>query len=80
MDEGFELPVAYKNKEFLLPATFIKAGYSYKIRVDVDGQPVFFEPDEERNWRAMVDVETDKWKHDRGMLEAIIRSLDEYLK
>ena len=80
MDEGFELPVVYKNKELLLPATFIKAGYSYKIRITVDGQPVFFEPDEERNWRAMVDTETDKWKHDRGMLEAIIQSLDEYLK
>lgn len=81
MDEGFELPVCYRNKEFLLPASFLKAGYSYKIRVDVEGQPVFFEPDEERNWRAMVDAaDINSKRIDAGMLEAIILSLDEHLK
>lgn len=77
MDSGFDLPVQYKNKEILFPAEFLKAGYSYKIQVDVYGQVIMFEPDEERNWRALVNVDDlDRSKFDLELLHAIVESLE----
>lgn len=77
MDDHFELPVYYKNKEQLFPAEFQRAGYSYKIQVDVYGQLIMFEPDEERNWRALVNMEEiHKIKTDHGLIQAIIEALN----
>jgi hypothetical protein len=59
MDEGFDLPVFYKEKEIHFPARLLTMGYVYKIEVDVFGQPVLFERDEERNWRALVVSSSD---------------------
>jgi hypothetical protein len=55
MDEDFDLPVFYKGKEMHFPARLLTMGYIYKIEVDVHGQAVLFERDEERNWRALID-------------------------
>ena len=57
-------------------------GTSYKLEVEIDGTKVLFEPDEERNWRAMIsyeDVQANK-KMDTGLLELIARELDAILK
>lgn len=81
MDDSFELPVTYNNHELLFPAQYLKLGYSYKIRVEIYGQAVLFEPDEERNWRALIDMEDlNKNKLDAGLLQAIIYALDKNLK
>jgi hypothetical protein len=56
-DEGFELPVMYKGAELQFPARLIRFGYSYKIEVDVNGTSIAYEPDEERNWRALMEPE-----------------------
>jgi hypothetical protein len=81
MEEDFELPVTYKNKELALPARFLRSGYSYKIQVQVNDQLLLFEPDEERNWRALVDPnEMEKSKIDRELMQCIVDSLDEVLK
>lgn len=53
IDEPFELPVDYKGKEIIIPGTLRRRGYSYKIHMEVDGQDIIFEPDEERNFRAI---------------------------
>jgi hypothetical protein len=58
MNEPFDLPVMYNNKEILLPAQLHQYGYSFKIEVEVNGTPVFFERDEDRNWRALIDPST----------------------
>lgn len=53
IDEPFELPVDYKGQEIIIPGTLKRRGYSYKIHMEVDGQEIIFEPDEERNFRAI---------------------------
>ena len=77
MSESFELPVQYKGKELLLPAQLHQFGYGYKIEVEVNGSSVFFERDDERNWRALI--ETDVHLNERiesKLLEAIAASLE----
>lgn len=54
MDNSFEIPLTYKSKNINFPAEYISTGYSYKINVDVFGQVISFEPDEERNFRALI--------------------------
>jgi hypothetical protein len=77
MDETFELPVNYKNNELHFPAEFLRTGYSYKIQIDVYGKMIMFEPDEERNWRALVNLEDiNTMKTETGLIEAIIESLN----
>lgn len=56
----FELPVLYKGKDTIFSARLVRMGYTYKIFVQVDEQEIIFEPDEERNLRAVVDIEKNK--------------------
>ena len=70
MDNDFEVSVTYKKQELNFPATFIPFGYSYKFEVDVNGIAVFFEPDEERSFRAIVDPSTEN-VHDKINVELI---------
>ncbi len=81
MDE-FELALKFKGKDILLPVKLMNYGTAYKLEVEIDGTKVLFEPDEERNWRAMIsyeDVQADK-KPDTGLLELIAKELDSILK
>jgi CRISPR/Cas system-associated exonuclease Cas4 (RecB family) len=54
MDEEFELPVEYKGHQYLFKSTLLVFGFTHKFRVDVNGQMILFEPDEERNYRAVI--------------------------
>ena len=78
----FDLHVHYKNNEMIFPAQFLRTGYSYKIQVDVNGIIIDFEPDEERNWRAMVNEEQENYKSKTNieLLQAIAHSLEEITK
>jgi hypothetical protein len=55
----------------------LPTGYTHKIKVTVENIPIFFEPDEERNYRAMVDhTDRDKAGHlDKELLQAISETL-----
>lgn len=55
MEEGFKLPVVYKGQEREFEATLITTGYTHRFHVDIDGVGLYFEPDEERNYRAILD-------------------------
>ena len=80
MEEGFELPVQFGDRELMFPAQLMKMGYIYKIEVQVGGIPVIFERDEERNWRALSDIDQANTKlPEAGLLQAIATSLDELL-
>jgi hypothetical protein len=57
MEEEFELPVKYKGEELMFNAKLIVTGYTHKFSVDVNGQIIIFEPDEERNYRAIIDYD-----------------------
>ena len=54
MDEDFELPVNINGTEKIFQAKFLRSGYSYKIEVGTGEEVLLFEPDEERNWRAVL--------------------------
>ena len=82
MDEDFEMPVTYKNQELIFIAKFIQYGYSYKFEVDVNGILVFFEPDEERKLRAIIDPTSNNAnrKIDKELIELIMESLTGMMK
>ena len=80
MEETFELPVMYENREILFPAELQQTGYTHRFRVEVAGQDVFFEPDEERNYRAVVNVETETNEISRDLLQAIAATIESLVK
>ncbi|MBC7828063.1 MAG: hypothetical protein H7122_09970 [Chitinophagaceae bacterium] len=55
MDDSFEIPVLFNQKELLFPARLLHQGFTHKIKVDVNGLTIIFEPDEEGNYRAIID-------------------------
>ena len=55
--DDFQILLAYNGRELMLPAKLIKFGYSYRIEVDIRGWKVFFERDEEMNWRALLNTD-----------------------
>ncbi len=72
MNEPFELPITYKGKELLFPSRLLQLGYTHKFQVQVNGLEVLFEPDEERNYRAVVaPVLVEKSNIDVELLQAI---------
>ena len=72
-DTEFEISIHYKGKELVFPAEYLGTGYSYKINVELNGSIIAYEPDEERNFRALVnyDDQPDIDKIDRNLVEAI---------
>ncbi len=77
MNEPFALPVTYKGIELLFPARLLVLCYTHKFQIEVNGQEVFFEPDEERNYRAVIDPEQMKnSKIDVGLLKAITSAIE----
>ena len=77
--EIFEIPVVYKGKELLFPAEVIRYGYVHRIQIDVDGQIVFLEKDEEGNYRAIVNNLNGKVQ-DKDLMQAIVVSVETLLK
>ena len=54
MGEPFELPVEYKGEQLILNASLLVTGYTHKFNVDVNGQNIIFEPDDEGSYRAII--------------------------
>lgn len=80
-DDIYEIPVHYKGQELLVPAQLLVTGYTHKFRVEVGDHEVFFEPDEERNYRATLDPEhSNSAKIDLAFLQAIAAGLEAAVK
>jgi hypothetical protein len=62
MDEGFIIEVTYQDKDYSFEARLITIGYTHKFIVVINGIVVNYEPDEERQYRAIVNV-SDNIKH-----------------
>jgi hypothetical protein len=77
MPESFELPVWYNGKELMLPAELQAWSTSHRIIVTIEDFPFTFEPDEERNYRAVIAMEDSSRaeKIDRQLLQAIAETL-----
>ncbi|PSR56061.1 hypothetical protein AHMF7605_22445 [Adhaeribacter arboris] len=81
MDDYFELPVTYKGEEYLFPVRLVQTGYTHKLEVNVDGVHVFFEPDDEQNYRALVDeFQLKNFKIEVGLLQAIAEVIESMRK
>ncbi len=70
--EEFELPVTYKGKEELFNVKLATFTYGYKFYVDVNGNEVVFERDDEGNMRALVQDTSSESKVEKGLIEAIM--------
>jgi hypothetical protein len=82
MSEQFELPVEYNGKEYLFPATLLVTGYTHQFIVVALGQEIIFEPDEDRNYRAVIpyeDIGKEKTV-DQGLMKAIVFSIEQIVK
>lgn len=80
-DNVYEIPVQYKGEEVMVPAQLLVTGYTHKFRVEVGGHEVFFEPDEERNYRATLDpAHSDSARIDIAFLQAIAAGLEAAVK
>jgi hypothetical protein len=82
MNEDFEIPVHFRGKDLSYTARLLQYGYSYKIEVDLPEGSVLFEPDEERNWRVMIEGDKiEKGRQpERELLQALVESLEAITK
>ena len=69
----FEIPVIYQGEELSFSAKVLSSGYTQKIEVDIFGEKVLFEPDEERNYRPVLSYTQldNKYKLDLKLLKAM---------
>lgn len=82
MEEPFTITVSYKGKEQDHEAQLHLRGYSYYIRVLVDGMDVDYERDDEGAFRAMVPFEAlgkETGKFDVELLKTIALKLEALL-
>ena len=82
MESNFRLPVVYNDKEYNFSSRLIQNGFTIKIEVLIEGVKVNFEPDEERNWRALLAdpyIQTF-YKLDPGLIKAAAEALESLTK
>jgi len=75
MAESFTLIVNYKGKEYQLDSELRVFGYIHKVAIKLEGKEILFEPDEERNYRAVI-PEGSKIEIDIGLIQAIAKELE----
>jgi len=77
MSKSFDLPVWYHGEELFFPAELMHVGYTHKIKIQINKTDIIFEPDEERNYRAVIqptdDSKSTNIKPD--LLQAIVETL-----
>jgi len=82
MDDYFDLPVSYKGEEMMLKSSLFVTGYTHKFNVEIDGKEYIFEPDEERNYRAVIpydelsnpkDVDVELLKSMAASIESLVK-------
>ncbi len=56
MNEDIIINIRFKNEEFNFDARLVTAGYTHKFVVMINGLEVIYEPDEERNYRAIINT------------------------
>ena len=78
--EAFTLNVDYKGEKNLLEGELRHTGYIHKIFLRVKGIEIIFEPDEERNYRAVITSPEDAERFDKGLLQAIASELERVLE
>ncbi len=81
MEDIFEIDVEYKGEVHEFEGRLVLSGYEHKIEIFIEDISVFFEPDEERNYRAIVSLDQMSNKNlTPGLLQAIAHRLESLLK
>jgi hypothetical protein len=78
--EKFTITVNYKGSLTEFDAELRPWGYSWKIIVFVNEQEIIFEPDEERNFRAILANESARDKTDVELVRNIGEMLEQLFK
>jgi hypothetical protein len=82
MTDPFILTVDYKGQTQDFNAQLLLQGYSHKFQVTVGDMELFFEPDEEGHYRAILmpwQQEKDLKKIDKLLLSEIQQKIEEIL-
>lgn len=75
MEHYFELPVSYKGEELTFKGRLVTFAYEYKFYVNVAGQELIFEKDDEQNFRAITMPDHAGITIDPALVEKIIEVL-----
>jgi hypothetical protein len=70
MEDGFIIEVEVKGKEYNFEGRLANVGYTHKFYVLINDLEVTYEPDEERNYRAILS-EADQAKVKQSDVELI---------
>lgn len=77
MVDSFILELVYNNEKKVFDAEFHKLSrFTHRMMVNIDGAMIFFEPDEERNYRAVLS-ENSPSIPDAGLVKAVADKLHE---
>lgn len=81
MPQAFTIQVNWKNEILEFDGELREMGFTYKIAIQINDVEVLFEPDEERNFRAVIPTETHTRKvPDINLLKEIASELERNLK
>ena len=73
MDDGLSIDVVVGGKEYTFETRLAAVGYTHRFYVLINGIEVVYEPDEERNYRAVLN-NADHAKvndHDMELIKAV---------
>ena len=78
MADTFTIDVTYKEEQLSFEVTLSSTGYTHSFHVLINGIEVTYEPDEERNYRAMVNPEkiNELKEKDKELIQLVVESLD----
>ncbi len=80
MEDPIDLPVSYNNQTLIFKAWLITTGYTHKFKVLVNEQELLFEPDEERNYRVLVEADAVKTPPTNDLLAAIVKTIEDLVR
>jgi len=77
MAELIDIPIIYKGQEMVMQAELLQGGYIHGFQIMINEIPVLFEPDEERNYRVIIDeTKYNKSKLDLEIIKVIVETLE----
>ncbi len=76
--ETFSLTINHNSKDYTIEGSLLQLGYTHKIYLDVEGMEVVLEPDEERNYRAVVAPELSG-TIDQHLVAAVVAEIQHHL-
>ena len=74
MDEPILIPVEYQGEILEIPVTVASYSYTYQLHMQVEGQSLIFEKDDEGRFRV-INMTPESSKIDKGLIQAIVDTI-----